>query len=112
MLVKNFKKANARTMCGIINGERKNAINASRPGKRNRASASAEGIANMMAKLADKNPKPKLNKNASINLGLLRIALNHLSDSPFEGREIKPSPVNATAHTMTSGARINKMNKV
>jgi DNA-directed RNA polymerase beta subunit len=48
----------------------------------------------------------------SLKRGLFRMALNHRSDKPFDGKEIKPSPVNATAHTITNGARINKINIV
>ena len=109
-VVKNFRKARPSTTCGIISGDMKNASSASRPGKRLRAMASAPGTASTMAMDADNAPSPMLNQNASMKRGLSRMARNQRSDRPPVGSEMKPSDVNATAHTITMGARMNAMN--
>ena len=69
-------------------------------------------MASVMAIVAEIVPSTRLKVNASMNRGLARIALNQRSESPLTGSEMKPSDVNATAHTITMGARMNRMNAV
>lgn len=75
-----------------------------------RAIAIAQGSPTATASVADKVPSPRLNQIARMNSGLSAMARKCRSDRSPWGSDMYPSDVNATAHTITSGASMNTMN--